>query len=184
MTTYPDAQTLITAIQTALDQYLAEFADIPDTLKSHRAINGERTPSEHLSYQLGWTNALLQWERDEQHGKTPHLPAKGHRWNNLTALNQHFHTLYGTYTLAEQQQLLRENVAAICAWLTTLSDTELFQPGQRQWTTTPAQWPLWKWTHINTVAPFTNFRSKIRKWKKAALTETPSSNKPSNALDN
>ncbi|MER2002308.1 MAG: ClbS/DfsB family four-helix bundle protein, partial [Carnobacterium inhibens] len=25
----------------------------------------------------------------------------------------------------------------------------------------------WKWIHINTVAPFTNFRTKIRKWKKA-----------------
>ncbi|MCB6437728.1 ClbS/DfsB family four-helix bundle protein, partial [Erysipelatoclostridium ramosum] len=25
---------------------------------------------------------------------------------------------------------------------------------------------VYKWIHINTVAPFTNFRGKIRKWKR------------------
>ncbi|MGO3317954.1 MAG: ClbS/DfsB family four-helix bundle protein, partial [Leuconostoc carnosum] len=29
--------------------------------------------------------------------------------------------------------------------------------------------PVWKWVHINSVAPFGTFRTKIRKWKKAAL---------------
>ncbi|KWZ73162.1 hypothetical protein HMPREF3198_01521 [Winkia neuii] len=32
----------------------------------------------------------------------------------------------------------------------------------------PSAWPVWKWVHINTVAPFTTFRTKIRKWKKLA----------------
>lgn len=27
-------------------------------------------------------------------------------------------------------------------------------------------WPIWKWVHINTVAPFKTFRRKICKWKK------------------
>lgn len=31
---------------------------------------------------------------------------------------------------------------------------------------TPSNWPVWKWVHINTVAPFKSFRSKIRKWKR------------------
>ncbi|AQP77350.1 hypothetical protein B0X25_10755 [Listeria monocytogenes] len=28
---------------------------------------------------------------------------------------------------------------------------------------------MYKWIHINSVAPFTNFRTKIRKWKKIVL---------------
>lgn len=48
-----------------------------------------------------------------------------------------------------------------------LTESELFESGQRAWaSSTPSAWPVWKWVHINTVAPFTTFRTKIRKWKK------------------
>ena len=69
-------------------------------------------------------------------------------------MNQHYYHTYGALTLAEQQTMLREKVTTLCAWIDGLSDDELFLPGQRQWATTAAQWPLWKWIHINTVAPF------------------------------
>ena len=106
--------------------------------------DGGKTPSEHLAYQLGWVTALLDWERREQAGEAVQTPAPGYKWNAL---------------------------AALCAWIDGLSDDELFLPAQRQWATTAAQWPLWKWIHINTVAPFTNFRTQIRKWKKGVLRE-------------
>lgn len=47
-----------------------------------------------------------------------------------------------------------------------ITEEELFIPEVRKWATTTAKWPVYKWIHINSVAPFTNFRSKIRKWKK------------------
>ena len=47
------------------------------------------------------------------------------------------------------------------------SQEELFEPGHRQWaSSTPSAWPVWKWIHVNTVAPFTSFRMKIRRWKR------------------
>ena len=48
----------------------------------------------------------------------------------------------------------------------SLDHETLFVPEQRKWATTPAKWPVWKWIHINTVAPFKNFRAHLRKWKK------------------
>ena len=89
MRTYESKEALIEAIQIASQKYLAEFAEIPETLKDHR--------------------------------------------------------------------------------IDSLSEDELFLPQQRAWATTKAQWPLWKWIHINSVAPFTSFRTQIRKWKKACL---------------
>ena len=86
-------------------------------------------------------------------------------------MNQHYYHTYGALTLAEQQTMLREKVTTLCTWIDGLSDDELFLPGQRQWATTAAQWSLWKWIHINTVAPFTHFRTQIRKWKKGVLRE-------------
>lgn len=88
MKTYANADELITAIRTALDKYLAEFADIAEADKHRRAVSDGKTPAEHLAYQLGWTGLLLQWERDEQAGRTVHTPAEGYKWNNLGGLYQ------------------------------------------------------------------------------------------------
>ncbi len=52
------------------------------------------------------------------------------------------------------------------------SDEELFQPHMRKWAddaTKTAIWEVYKFIHINTVAPFGTFRTKIRKWKRVAL---------------
>lgn len=84
-------------------------------------------------------------------------------------MHQIFYQTYGQYLLTEQKEQLTEAVNELCAWIETLSYKELFEPKQRKWATTPAKWPIYKWVHINTVAPFTNFRTKIRKWKKCAL---------------
>lgn len=167
MKTYADTAELTAAIHTALDKYLAEFADIAEADKHDRAIPEGKTPSEHLAYQLGWTNLLLQWEQDEQAGKTVHTPAEGYKWNDLGGLYRQFYRQYGGLTLQEAQNRLREQTALICRWLDKLTEAELFEPNQRKWANNAAQWPVWKWVHINTVAPFTNFRTQIRKWKKA-----------------
>lgn len=168
---YQSKAELTAAIQTALDKYLAEFADIPEAARHTRMADGGKTPSEHLAYQLGWVAVLLDWERREQAGEAVQTPAPGYKWNTLGDLNQHYYHTYGALTLAEQQTMLREKVTTLCAWIDGLSDDELFLPAQRQWATTAALWPLWKWIHINTVAPFTNFRTQIRKWKKGVLRE-------------
>ena len=49
---------------------------------------------------------------------------------------------------------------------------ELFEPHMRKWAdeaTKTAVWEVYKFIHVNTVAPFGTFRTKIRKWKKIAL---------------
>ena len=50
MKTYATAAEPITAIPTALDKYLAEFADIAEADKHRRAVPDGKTPAEHLAY--------------------------------------------------------------------------------------------------------------------------------------
>ena len=50
----------------------------------------------------------------------------------------------------------------------SMSEDELFQPHMRKWAddaTKTAVWEVYKFIHVNTVAPFGTFRTKIRKWK-------------------
>ena len=69
----------------------------------------------------------------------------------------------------------RQMIAYQLGWMDLLLGWErdeqagLFGEQRRAWaSSTPSAWPVWKWIHINTVAPFTTFRAKVRKWKRAA----------------
>ncbi|EAH2637938.1 MULTISPECIES: ClbS/DfsB family four-helix bundle protein [Lactobacillales] len=169
MKEYNSKKELVETIQEKYQKYISEFVSIPENLKEKRIEEVDKTPSENLSYQLGWINLLLQWEKNEKQGKNVKTPAEGYKWNNLGGLYESFYDQYGSFSLKEQEVLLTKSVMELCEWINSLSDKELFEPEQRKWATTKAKWPLWKWIHINTVAPFTNFRTKIRKWKKLTL---------------
>jgi len=169
MKQYQNKQELLETIQSKYQKYIAEFECIPEELKNKRSEEVDRTPSENLSYQLGWINLLLQWDKEEKSGKDVQTPGKGYKWNNLGRLYQSFYEDYGQYSLEKQIDLLNTAVSDLSEWVQSLTDKELFESGQRNWATTQAAWPLWKWVHINTVAPFTTFRTKIRKWKKFNL---------------
>lgn len=169
MRTYASKEELIAEIKQRYEKYINEFEIIPEELKNKRIEEIDKTPSENLSYQLGWLSLLLDWEEKEKVGVEVQTPAEGYKWNNLGGLYQSFYETYGIETLAEQIQQLNEKVVELCSWVETLSDKELFESEQRKWATTQAKWPLYKWIHINSVAPFTNFRTQIRKWKKIVL---------------
>ena len=82
---------------------------------------------------------VLKWEEDERNGLPVKTPSDEFKWNQL---------------------------------VDSMSEDELFQPHMRKWAddaTKTAVWEVYKFIHVNTVAPFGTFRTKIRKWKKAAL---------------
>ena len=60
MKPYKNKQELLEAIQDKYQKYIAEFDGIPEELKNKRSDEVDRTPSENVSYQLGWINLLLQ----------------------------------------------------------------------------------------------------------------------------
>ncbi|MDT2687981.1 ClbS/DfsB family four-helix bundle protein [Enterococcus gallinarum] len=169
MRQYQTKAELIQTIQDTFQKYITEFEEIPEEWRHQHHDKVDKSPSENLSYQLGWLHLLLDWEAQEKNGVAVQTPAAGYKWNQLGALYDQFYQRYGQLSLKEQQQQLTQLVEELCQWISTLSDTELFEPGQRKWATTKAQWPLYKWIHINSVAPFTNFRTKIRKWKRLVM---------------
>ncbi|WP_330654329.1 ClbS/DfsB family four-helix bundle protein [Faecalicatena faecalis] len=127
----------------------------------------DRTPREMLAYQLGWMGLIRGWDSDELAGKEVITPAPGYKWNQMSAIYEGFYATYNAQSLSELKQMYKQAVADLLNWLQDFSDDELFQPGGRKWAqSTPSNWPIWKWIHINTAAPFKTFRSKIRKWKK------------------
>lgn len=115
---------------------------------------------------------LLQWEADEKNDLTVKTPSDMFRWNQLGELYQWFSDTYANLSLEELKDRLNRNVISINKMIDVLSDEELFLPHLRKWAdeaTKTAVWEVYKFIHVNTVAPFGTFRTKIRKWKKIAL---------------
>lgn len=53
--------------------------------------------------------------------------------------------------------------------INSLTGAKLFLSHQQEWAdeaTKTVDWEMAKFIHINTVAPFSSFKTQIRKWKK------------------
>lgn len=172
MRTYNDKEELKSEIIKSFEKYISEFDNIPETLKDKRADDADRTPAENLAYQVGWTTLLLKWENDEKNGISVKTPCEMFKWNQLGDLYQWFTDTYSHLSLAQLKEMLSENVISVCAMIDSMSNEELFMPHMRKWAdsaTKTAVWEVYKFIHVNTVAPFGTFRTKIRKWKKLVL---------------
>ena len=165
MRTYKDKEELKNEINKSFEKYISEFDNIPESLKDKRIIEVNRTPAENLAYQLGWTTLVLQWEENERNGLKVKTPSENFKWNQLGELYQWFTDTYAHLSLQELKAKLNENINSIYAMIDSLSEEELFEPHMRKWAdeaTKTAVWEVYKFIHVNTVAPFGTFRTKIR----------------------
>ncbi len=172
MKVYKNKEELKAEINKTFKKYISEFDNIPESLKNKRVDEVDRTPAENLAYQVGWTTLLLQWEKDEKKGLQVKTPSNEFKWNELSKLYQWFTDTYAHLSLQELRAKLNENICSIYAMIDSLSEEELFKPHMRKWAdeaTKTAVWEVYKFIHVNTVAPFGTFRTKIRKWKKIVL---------------
>lgn len=169
MKQYSGKEELKEEITKAYKKYIDEFDNIEENLKDKRIEEVDRTPAENLSYQVGWTSLLLKWEEDEKKGIEVKTPSDKFKWNELGKLYEWFNESYSNKSLKELKSILDENINKILKLIDDMTEEELFNPHMRKWAddaTKTAVWEVYKFIHVNTVAPFKTFRTKIRKWKK------------------
>ena len=167
MRSYASGEELIAEIRKRADLFIVEFDAVTEADRDTFKDGVDRTPAQMLAYQLGWMDLLLGWERDEQAGREVVMPAPGYRWNQLGGLCSTFDDQWRDASIPRLREAFRDRVDGVVALVASLSQDELFTSGQRAWaSSTPSAWPVAKWVHINTVAPFTSFRTRIRSWKR------------------
>jgi len=164
---YKNRQELILEISKRAELFIEEFNDIDEKYKNTLIEGIDRTPYQMIAYQLGWINLILNWEKKEEKGHIVITPTPDYKWNNLGGLYESFYNEYKGYTLKELKTMFIKSEEKIIGLINSYTDEELFQTNSRRWaSSTPSNWLICKWIHINTVAPFKSFRIKIRKWKK------------------
>ncbi|WP_294614533.1 ClbS/DfsB family four-helix bundle protein [uncultured Gilliamella sp.] len=164
---YINKQQLLNEINKTAQLFIDEFSSIPESQKDVLVDGVDRTPSQMLAYQLGWLNLVKSWDDQELAGNSPVLPAPGYKWNRLGDLYQEFYKTYQGFSLQELILSFKQQINIWNDWIESLSEATLFIKDERNWTKPyPEAWTVAKFIHINSVAPFKSFRTKIRKWKK------------------
>ncbi len=167
MAGYENREELNLEISKRANLFIEEFKDINEEDKDKLIDGVDRTPAQMIAYQLGWMKLILDWENQEQNGNKVITPTPDYKWNKLGGLYESFYKEYENYSLEELSTMFIDSKDAIIDLINSYTDKELFEVGGRKWaSSTPSNWAIWKWIHINTVAPFKSFRTKIRKWKK------------------
>ncbi|WP_101697066.1 ClbS/DfsB family four-helix bundle protein [Clostridium minihomine] len=169
---YASKQELLTAIHQNYLKFDSEFGCVAEEDKDLMLPDLDKTPAQMLAYQLGWLNLVMSWDSEEKSGRTPQMPAPGYKWNQLGELYRNFYRTYESESLQDLRRQLRQKEEEWLDWVDSLTEQELFVQGARQWTGDKSNWPMARWIHINSAAPFQTFRAKIRKWKKLREQET------------
>lgn len=52
----------------------------------------------------------------------------------------------------------------LSAWIDSLTEAELPEPHQRQWT--GEKWAIVIWIQVNTISPYKFARTKVSRWKR------------------
>ena len=118
-----------------------------------------------IAYLIGWGELLLGWDASEAAGKTPAMPAEGFGWHELGALKRSLHARRRRHGIPRLRGELRDVVARLDAWVGAFREDDLFALGRRAWA--GEKWPVVKWVQVNTVAPLSSARTRIRRFKKA-----------------
>ncbi|AIQ45069.1 hypothetical protein R70723_03475 [Paenibacillus sp. FSL R7-0273] len=163
---YGSKQELLDTIHTNYILFDAEFTGISDRYRNTRISEVDKTPGEIIAYQLGWLHLVMGWDKAELAGQSVPMPSTDYKWNQLGGLYQSFYKEYESYTLTDLRGMLRQVEQEWLIWVGGLTEEELFTQEIRAWTGSKDNWPMARWIHINSAAPFKTFRAKIRKWKK------------------
>jgi hypothetical protein len=159
-------------LQKLLDSYKKLDSELDGLSKADsrkQGIQGGISVCDVLAYQIGWGQLLLIWEKSERSGKTPEMPSRGFKWNELGRLNESFYQKHHKESLETLRTDFRKIIGDICSMIEKLSEKEIFKPKQRKWT--GEKWAMVKWIQINTIAPYSSARTKVRRWKKELSVE-------------
>lgn len=156
---------LLRNLDLAYSRLIDEIAAIPAALEREPAIEGGISLCDLIAYQIGWSGLLLSWESQEREGRAAQMPAPGFKWNQLGLLADSFYREFQPCSREQLLALFADRVARIRGFIEASDEADLFRLGARRWAAD--KWPVVKWIQVNTIAPYTSARAKLRKWRKS-----------------
>lgn len=96
-----------------------------------------RRGADVLAHLHGWHGLFSAWCREDGRGRPPVLPAPGHTWENLGALNDEIYERYSAMPWTRILEMTRESHLTMIELLRTYPDGALADPARYPWANGP-----------------------------------------------
>lgn len=114
-----------------------------------------------VSYLVGWNQLVLKWLDCDSKGAVVDFPETGFQWNQLGALAQKFYSDYEDIPFDELLTKFEDGQQQIVAFIASQTDERLYGAS---WYKT---YTLGRMIQLNTSSPYSNARTRLRRWKRA-----------------
>ena len=114
----------------ALEEFLSGLS--PEQMTEPGTL-GEWSVKDVLAHLYEWEQMTLGWLAAGQNGETPCVPAKGYKWNQLPALNNHIKKKHNDSSLDEILSKYQASYKQIMDTIEGLPKEDLFTPGLHPW---------------------------------------------------
>lgn len=157
------------AIQTNYAILRKELLDVPADKAAEKELEGHSKDTlmsinNLLAYLIGWGELVLKWIYKKDDNRHVDFPETGYKWNELGKLAQKFYKDYQNDDFVTLQEKLDKTVYRILELIAEKSNYELYETAWYE------KWTLGRMIQFNTASPYTNARTRIRKWKKNSST--------------
>lgn len=113
-----------------------------------------------VSYLLGWNELVLKWIEKDKKNENIDFPETGFKWNQLGDLAQKFYSDYETVPFDQLLNDFQQAKQKIIEFLTGETNERLYGY------TWYEKYTMGRMIQFNTSSPYTNARTRLRKWKR------------------
>jgi hypothetical protein len=135
------AGTLVDALAVRSEERLATLVALILANGLEEASLGDaylgRRGADVLAHLHGWHLLFAGWCMDDGRGRAPVLPAEGHSWSDLRALNDEIYARYSALPWSRVLQDTRASHSAVFELLRTYPDGALAEPTRYAWANGP-----------------------------------------------
>lgn len=103
------------------------LADIPVDRKLEEVTDG-MSVKDFLAHRTEWGKMVLSWYKDVSHGKTPAVPHKDYKWNQLKELNAEIYEKYKDTSLKTIERNFKKTHDELYTLAKTVPESFLLQP--------------------------------------------------------
>ncbi len=114
-----------------------------------------------VSYLVGWNHLVLKWIDLDSKGTAIDFPESGFQWNQLGALAQKFYSDYEDIPFDELLTEFEDAKNQIVTFISSQTDDRLYGVNWYE------KYTLGRMIQFNTSSPYSNARTRLRKWKRA-----------------
>jgi hypothetical protein len=156
---------LLDAIAATFDKLIIDLSKVPEDRARECSLEGHTkgttmSPADLVSYLIGWNELVLKWLDQDDKGREVDFPEKGFKWNELGQLAQKFYEDCCNISYPKLLERLETAKEDLVKTISARSDKELYGgPWHGKWT-------KGRMIQFNTSSPYTNARSRIRRWLK------------------